>query len=403
MRHRAPFFLAFFLAASAGPLAAQDPVGREVAVNQTRAGTQWAPEVGVAADGSFVVVWEDEQEGRVRARRYQSDGKPRGGELRVSRRGDRQQSAPALAVYPDGSFVVVWNRVPDGGRRVEVYASRFGADGQPLGQPRLVGFAGQDSAYERASVTTLPDGDFFVAWSLEDGGTYWNDGDIPSRDIYGRRFTRGGVLVGERVTLNGDSFGDQSLPQCAVSRGEELVCTWQGGLGEGSFGDAFLRRFDLDGLPLGEELQVNPPATEFKPQLSPNLAVNEDGAVLVVWEEGQANHSLPYLAMGRLLDASDRFLSPEFRVTTAPGPQFAVQAAAAGKGFVTAWSSGTEVLLRRLSADGTFTSGARRVSQRRDRRQAQVALVLGPGGGAVTWTTYTQNFADGEIAVRRLR
>lgn len=393
-----PLFLALFLVTSIGPLAAQAPLGREVSVNQTRAGWQHSPDVGVAADGSFVVVWEDDdEERRVWARRYGANGKPRGSELRVSRLGDHQQSAPAVAVWPDGSFVVAWNRVLAEGGPVEVYASRFDAGGRPLGQPRLVGFAGAEGWYEPAAVVILPDGGFFVAWPLEDGGTYWDSGYYPSRDLYGRRFTRDGILVGGRVTLNGDSLGDQREPECSVSQGKELVCAWTSWLGEGYFGEIMFRRFNLDGLPVGEELEVS--EAWYLRQGNPGLAVHENGVVLVVWDEGGSTEDV----MGRLIDASDRFLTSLYLYAAPQSLQSYPEAAATDEGFVVVWSSAGKVFLRRLSVGGALTSGKLVVNQRRDGFPVVSSMALGPGGGAVVWMVYTPGFDSGDIAARRLR
>ncbi|HWM93033.1 MAG TPA: hypothetical protein VN493_19875 [Thermoanaerobaculia bacterium] len=382
------------------PLAAQSPIGRELSVNQTLAGRQMTPDVGVATDGSFVVVWADETAGRVWVRRYGANGKPRGGEFRVSRLGDRQQSTPAVAVRPDGSFVVVWNRVRGGGKPVEVYASRFTVDGRAVGQPRLVGFAAQRSADEPAAVAILPDGGFFVAWALEDGFTYWEDGDFPSRDLHGRRFTRDGVLVGGRVTLNSDpSLADERHPKCAVSQGRELVCTWTAQMGEGYFGEILFRRFDLNGLPLADELQVNEEETTGWPQRYPSLAVREDGAVLVAWLDSGASEQI----LGRVLDASGGFLGPSFSLATTEAGFGEPEAAATAEGFAVVWTTRTELLLRRVSAAGAVTSGARRVNLRRDANPGHPAIAFGPGGGAVAWAAFTQGFHDGDIVARRLR
>ncbi len=377
---------------AAAPLAAQVPVGREISVNQNQAGQKVRPDVGVAADGSFVVVWESQGRGRVWVRRYRANGKPHGGGLRVSRLGDRQQAAPAVAVRPDGSFVVVWNRIEAGGERVEVYASRFTAGGQPIGEPRLVGQAGKASAGEPAAVTLLPDGGFFVAWTLEDG-------ELPSRDLYGQRFTRNGVPAGGRVTLNEDPGGDQRLPECAVSRDAEIVCTWTSDFGEGSFGETMFRRFDLAGRPLGDELQVNEPDTTGDGQRHPSLAVHADGTVLVAWLDVTDTGHIH----ARLLDDADRFLGPAFLVGETPTIFGDPRAAATDAGFAVVWTVGSGVLLREVSAAGAVAGAERQVNQHFDGTLVDAAIAFGPAGGAGVWAYSFLGFRDSGIRARRLR
>jgi hypothetical protein len=380
------FVLLVLFVLAAAPLAAQVPVGLEIGVSQ-QAGQPIRPDVGVAADGSFVVAWEAQvRGGHVWVRRFRADGEPRGGGLRVSRLGSGRQAAPAVAVRPDGSFVVVWNRIAARGKGAEVYASRFTAGGQAIGEPRFVG-SGAPGA-----VTLLPGGGFFVVWTLEDG-------EPPSRDLYGRRFTRNGVPVGRRVTLNEDPDGDQRNPECAVSRGEEIVCTWTSDLGEGDFGETMFRRFDLYGRPLGDELQVNEPESTGNPQRQPSLAVHADGTVLVAWlDEADAGR-----IHARLLDAADRFLGPTFLVGTAPTLLGDPRAAATDAGFAVVWTVGSAVLLREVSAAGAVAGTERQVNEFFDGTLVRPEIAFGPGGGAVVWTSHGALILDVSIRARRLR
>lgn len=382
-----PPVLFVLLALAAAPLASQVPVGREIAVNPSGAGRHVWPDVGVAADGSFVVVWGAQGPDNVWVRRFRADGEPRGSGFRVSRLGSGHQAAPAVAVRPDGSFVVVWNRIAAPGKRGEVYASRFTAGGQAIGEPRFVGYANGPAA-----VTLLPGGGFFVAWTLEDG-------EPPSRDLYGRRFNRNGVPAGGRVMLNADPDGDQRHPTCAVSRGAEIVCTWTSDLGEGSFGETLFRRFDLGGRPLGDELQVNEPETTGDPQSHPSLAVHADGTVLVTWLDGTAGGRVH----ARLLDAADRFLGPAFLVGETPTIFGGPRAAATDAGFAVVWPVGSAVLLREVSADGAVAGAERQVNQRFDGTLVNAAIAFGPGGGAAAWVSHGALILDVSLRARRLR
>jgi hypothetical protein len=412
------FLPVFVLMMSAGALVGQVPVGREIPVSQPGTGLQWLPDVGVTPDGSFVVVWEDFENGRVLMRLYEANGQPRSGELRVSDQDGGRQSAPSVLVRPDGTFVVVWYLTPVGNKPVELYALPFDAEAEPqteFGDPRLVAYAGRVSDREPAGITLLPGGSFVITWSREDGGVF-QEGDIPSRDVYGRRFNRHGSVVGGRFTLNAHLFGDQSRPQCAVSRGKELVCAWMNDLGEGSFGEIALRRFDLYGKPRGNEVQVNSEDSAGTMQSNPALAVHADGTVLVVWEDFAADPGTsPFEAhgvMGRLLNGSNRFLTRPFRVPTATrGGQAFPSAIATAEGFAVVWGSQDSSLdgslgaisLRTLRVNGTFTSGERVVNVQSRGAQDQPALAFGPGGGAIAWATFPQDVQDGEVVVRRLR
>src|SRR4051812_2519612 len=78
------------LRAASGATAAPFPVGPEFQVNVTAAGAQFAPAVAVAPDGSFLIVWLSSPlppasfRADVFGRVYDPAGNPRGGEFRVN-------------------------------------------------------------------------------------------------------------------------------------------------------------------------------------------------------------------------------------------------------------------------------------------------------------------------------
>jgi hypothetical protein len=89
------------------------PVTGEFRVNAITTGYQWFADAGMDANGNFVVVWQDQaghdgsQDG-VFARRYDASGSPLGGEFRVNSATTGLQRKPAIAMQPNGDFVVSW-------------------------------------------------------------------------------------------------------------------------------------------------------------------------------------------------------------------------------------------------------------------------------------------------------
>src|SRR5205823_125788 len=74
--------------------------------------TDGARPVGMAANGNYVVVWssagQDGDGWGVYGQRFDARGTALGGEFRVNSTTAGDQNRPAVAVAPDGSFVVVW-------------------------------------------------------------------------------------------------------------------------------------------------------------------------------------------------------------------------------------------------------------------------------------------------------
>jgi hypothetical protein len=88
------------------------PQGTNFVVNSYTTGNQRRPEVGMSADGRFVIVWQSlPQDGSgygVFGRQYDAEGAPVGGEFAINSYTTGEQQFPSVAMAADGSFVVVW-------------------------------------------------------------------------------------------------------------------------------------------------------------------------------------------------------------------------------------------------------------------------------------------------------
>ncbi|HEY4564612.1 MAG TPA: hypothetical protein VIJ36_16630, partial [Thermoanaerobaculia bacterium] len=78
--------------------------------------------------GNFVLVWEAPDPGsqgtNVFARRFKSTGAPLGPQLRVNQHAKGSQAAPQVGIGADGGFVVVWQSLPDA-TPSGIFARRF--------------------------------------------------------------------------------------------------------------------------------------------------------------------------------------------------------------------------------------------------------------------------------------
>src|SRR5919106_2424940 len=117
MKYRVPLVLILTCCLAASAVRAQEPKGTELRVNQSTPGAQWQPDVAIAPDGHFVVVWKEggerldsPQPAFVTARLFDATGKPRSPEIRVaSLAGNTPFWRVAVDMAPDGRLVVVWD------------------------------------------------------------------------------------------------------------------------------------------------------------------------------------------------------------------------------------------------------------------------------------------------------
>jgi hypothetical protein len=133
----------------------------------------------VASDtaGGFVVVWRRIPQpglpGGIIARRFSPSGVPLGGEILVGGRGDLVAD-PEVAVAPDGAFAVVWDTVRDS--RV-ISARWFDRSGAPLGEEVQVSSMAGPQVGPAAAFG--PGGELLVVWwspSGFDGQLYTGPG-----------------------------------------------------------------------------------------------------------------------------------------------------------------------------------------------------------------------------------
>ncbi|HEX7182371.1 MAG TPA: hypothetical protein VF756_11045, partial [Thermoanaerobaculia bacterium] len=279
--------LLLILCLLASDVQAQDPKGSELRINPRIVGQQWLPSVATAADGSFVVIWQvgggtlDFTEPvLILARLFDATGRPRSGEIRVGRRTAASFSRSAVAMAPDGRFVVVWESGPEGSS--VALGRRFAADGRPLGPRfRLDGSAAR-SQYS-PDVAMARDGSFVAAWSQR------VEGDTAlSSDIFFRRFGSDGRPLGPAAVAIG--FGEeQSDPRVAMRPQGDFVIVSEHYGGESSFYDVMARLFTRFGTPIGDEFLVTDGPTQNVTQEGPEVAMAADGRFAVVWTDWAAD------------------------------------------------------------------------------------------------------------------
>jgi len=154
----------------------------ELAVHAATLGDQFAPTVGMAADGKFVVAWESGRDDQyeIRARRFTRAGVAQGAVFSVQPATAGDQFAPAVAMDPAGDFVVAWHSRPHGD--YEIRARAFAADGTAQG-PEIAVNSVRSGTQKAAAVGRDAAGSFVVAWHSDATG----DWEIAARRFHTSR------------------------------------------------------------------------------------------------------------------------------------------------------------------------------------------------------------------------
>ncbi|MFG6439490.1 PKD domain-containing protein, partial [Roseateles sp. LKC17W] len=185
-----------------GELRVSDGVGGSAA----QTGAQYLPEIASRANGDLVMVWRDDgnNDGAgsygIFGRTYNAATGSFGATFQVNTTTAGTQNEPAVAMFADGSFVVVWqDESTNDGSSYGVYGQRFDAAGNKVGAEFLVNERTIGGQYQ-AQVTALSTGGFVVTWYNDN---YDVSGGGTTSDVYVREYDAAGVAVdSERKLLS---------------------------------------------------------------------------------------------------------------------------------------------------------------------------------------------------------
>lgn len=341
----------------------------ELQLNTTTAGDQLAPRVAVSArDGNltndqFTIAWQgpgpadegevdSETSVDVYARRLGLAGTLVGGEFVVNSIASKDQILPDLGMDAAGNTVFVWQSEGQTGSGSDVYTRRLTNSGTLLGSDQLVNTT-KTRPQRLPSVAVDAAGNHLVTWqSQHQDGYSWG--------IYRQGFDSTGARVGEEVIVNHRVEGPQTAPTAASNSNGDAIVAWLGNSATHQ-PSIFGHRFDLPASEVeGEVLLTSYAGLE---ESAPAAAMNAARESVVVWtsyaemEDGSSGMGV----FGQLLDShgqpiGSRFLVNE-NITLGNQSAPAVARAASGE-FVIAWQSevsdGTyDIFARRYAANGT--------------------------------------------------
>ena len=229
-------------------LDAAGTLGDPFAVSATAVPGQFDPAIDGGSDG-FVVVWQQSYgAGDILGQRIDTAGARVGATFQVASPTEIGEEEPDIAVADDGRFAVVWN---DG---ADIEFQLFDSVGQAQGATVELDVPSAGDLNARPSIAYGHDR-YLVIWSVPDSSGV-SDGD--GNGLRYRFVDTGGSPIGVPVTLGVDTIGDQTRPDVtATNRGFQL--TWTSPDGDGS--GLKSRRFSTTGVFLGGVQTVNTSTT----------------------------------------------------------------------------------------------------------------------------------------------
>ena len=330
---------------------------------------QTGPAVAVRPDGGFVVSWTDFRDGNtdVWLQRFDPSGVPLGANTRVNIDTSMHwQAGAALDAGPDGGSVLTWED-----RRVignsDLFGQRLDAAGQPVGRNFRVSDSAAPGDQAASGVRFGPDGGFLAAWDDRRFGI--------TGDIFARFYAPDGSPRDTNVRVNDDPVGmaNQYEPSVGADDSGRFVVVWMDGRGLNPYDwNIFAQRFGPDMGRLGPNLQVT---TDDSTQWHPALGVRPDGGFTACWED-ERNGNVDVYA--RCYDASALPRSADFRVNGDAGDAAQYAAAAAANRF------GEALILWADERSGDACIYGRLVDSAGSPAGADFAVVAGGAGSSCT-------------------
>ncbi len=380
----------------------------ESQVNTYTTGSQSNSSIGLAADGSAVVVWHsdgssgtDTSGTSIRGRRYARGWIPVGEEFQINTYTPAHQRLPSVAVDDSGAFVVVWGVIGTGPEPIT--GQRFAADGSAIGGEFEVS---TDPYYTQRNpdVALQPNGDFVVVWESNEEAAYFN--------VHLRRFSSDGSPLGSEIPVPDESsFGPQLYPSLAMVEDGDFVVVWHGDDLDYGY-NVHARLFASDGSPIGSQIRIN--TLTMGHQWQPSVAADGSGEFVVVWQNEREDSygSMGSNVHGRRLASDGSFVGAEFQASTNIdhffSPPTSVAIGPAGD-FIVGWAnvgsngddtSSSSIQARHFAADGsamgeeelqvnTYTTGP----------QNDVALAADANGTFVAvWNSSGSNGTDSSFS-----
>jgi Ca2+-binding RTX toxin-like protein len=350
----------------------------EFYASTTNTGQQIEPRIGALPDGGFVVVWESNSGGPIRAQRFDAAGAKVGAEIVVPT--NYWDPDPEIAVLPGGEFVVVWTDIQLQGSKY-LAGRMYSAAGEAMGETFTVAPPANPGPWmSDPAVFGLPGGGFVTAW--QSSGT--------RAQIYDAARNK----VGPELVFNSNSSSTE--PFGTPIGTDRFLLVWEDRSLVGGVTDIFYRGqlVDTSGNKIGDVAAYD---TDFHMPAATALAGG--GYVLV----GQSSSRAALI--GQRFDANGAAAGAQFEIS-AQGYQFVDVVALPWGGFMVAFGT-MPIYAQLFDSDGSKIGAVTQISteplnwENGGARRVDLA-VLASGEVAAVWSNESGSAAGQGIKVQLL-
>ncbi|NVJ98541.1 MAG: hypothetical protein HWE25_10340 [Alphaproteobacteria bacterium] len=271
---------------------------------------------GIAAlsGGGFVVAWTRDG---IWASIYDDDGHRLGRSVASN---DDGLGGASVQATNDGGFLLSWtsNIFKNGGNELGSMARFFAANGAPTSDELTLSLYSDRGTHSTPVIAEFDDGGFVAAYMTTAPGA--NEMDVVLRffDSSGTAIIAGD-RTGDRVFFterneNNIRIGHQRDPDIAILENGNILVTWTTDQSPNSYSNTEIRAaiLDPDGYVIGEEFQVN--TFTANDQYNSKIHILSDGTFVVAWQTGDTNWGANGGIAGQRYDIDGNPLGEEFQV-----------------------------------------------------------------------------------------
>ena len=230
------------------------------------------------AAGNYVVVWQSkrQEDGNygIFARRFDAAGQPLGEEVHVNATTASMQMQPVAAADAHGGVWFAWRSFGQDGDQGAIVARHFGAD---LATATAEVVVNEVVRGEQTDVvlTTLPGGGAFLAWqSVGEEADHF--------ELHGRRLHRDGTVDGGAFRIDSGTHARNGRAALASDATGRTVVAWDAADADGKPVGLYFRAFGPDGAALADELRIDE-------GIEPALALDPAGEAVVAYFQNEGD------------------------------------------------------------------------------------------------------------------
>lgn len=228
---------------------------------------------GMVADraGNFVITNEqsDGSGTGVFATLYARNGSVRVNTFRVNDITLNDQKASAIGIDANGNFAIAWMSFEN--NQWNTYVKQYTANG--VARTSATKINTTSATLQARSIAIDTAGNVIVS-----GWVHLGQGNV---DVWMRRISSSGALLGSQVAVNTYTTGAQPGGTSAINSSNSLVIVWSSFGQDGNGASVYGQKFNPDGSRAGTPFRISQTLSDEEP--APVVGMADDGSFVVTW------------------------------------------------------------------------------------------------------------------------